>query len=73
MAAVAWFAEREITTALYVSLPHKAAQIVGVPAAIALGVAAYFGLARVFRFPELGFVFEALRARKQKKTPAPAA
>ena len=71
MAAVAWFAEREITTALYVGLPHKAAQIVGVPAAIALGVAAYFGLARVFRFPELGFVFEALRARKQKKAAAP--
>ena len=73
MAAVAWFAEREITTALYAWLPHKAAQIVGVPAAIAAGVAAYFGLARAFRFPELGFVFEALRARKQKKTPAPAA
>ena len=73
MAAVAWFAEREITTALYVALPHKAAQIVGVPAAIALGAAAYFGLARLFRFPELAFVFEALRARKRKKAAAPAA
>jgi putative peptidoglycan lipid II flippase len=73
MAAVAWFAVREITTALYVALPHKAAQIVGVPAAIALGAAAYFGLARLFRFPELAFVFEALRARKRKKAAAPAA
>ena len=72
MAAVAWFAERTLTTWLYVYLPHKAAQIVGVPAAIALGIAVYFGLARLFRFPELGFVFEALRVRKQKKAAAPA-
>ena len=72
MAAVAWFAEREITTWLYVYLPHKAAQIVGVPTAIALGAGVYFGLARVCRFPELGFVAEALRAKKQKKD-APAA
>ncbi|MGD9611504.1 MAG: murein biosynthesis integral membrane protein MurJ [Kiritimatiellia bacterium] len=72
MAAVAWLAERAITTWLYVYLPHKAAQLVGVPAAIALGGVVYFGLARVFRFPELDFVFEALRARKQKKSVAPA-
>ena len=72
MAAVAWFAEREITTWLYVYLPHKAAQIVGVPTAIALGIAAYFGLARAFRFPELDFVFDALRARKRNQAVAPA-
>ena len=72
MAAVALFAERELTTWLYVYLPHKAAQIVGVPAAIALGVAVYFGLARALRFPELGFVFDALRKKKQKKPVAPA-
>ncbi len=68
MAAVAGFAERGITTWLYVYLPHKAAQIVGVPLAIALGAAVYFGLARLFRFPELGFLFDALRSRKQKKS-----
>lgn len=68
MAAVAFFAERTLTTWLYVYLPHKAAQLVGVPAAIALGVAVYFGLARLFRFPELGFVTDALRAKKRKKT-----
>ncbi|NCD22175.1 MAG: murein biosynthesis integral membrane protein MurJ [Spartobacteria bacterium] len=72
MAAAAWFAEREITTWLYVYLPHKAAQIVGVPLAIALGAGVYFGLARLFRFPELGFVFDALQARKKKKVAAPA-
>ena len=72
MAAVAWFAEREITTWLYVYLPHKAAQIVGVPTAIALGAGVYFGLARACRFPELGFVAEALRAKKQKKDAAAA-
>ena len=74
MAAVAVFAERGLTTWLYLHLPHKAAQIVGVPTAIALGVAVYFGIARVFHFPELGFVLDALRAKKQKKAgdlPAP--
>jgi putative peptidoglycan lipid II flippase len=71
MAAVAFFTERALTTWLYVYLPHKAAQIIGVPTAIALGVAVYFVLARVFRFPELGFVLEALRAKKKKKTVEP--
>ncbi len=72
MAAVAFFAERALTTWLYVYVPHKAAQILGVPAAIALGIAVYFGLARAFRFPELGFVFDALRAKKRKKAGAAA-
>jgi hypothetical protein len=57
-----------LTTWLYVYLPHKAAQLVGVPLAIALGMAVYFGAARLFRFPELEFVGDALRSRKQKKT-----
>ena len=70
MATVAFFAERTLTTWLYVDLPHKAAQLVGVPTAIALGVAVYFGLARLFRFPELGFVLDALRAKKRKKAGA---
>ena len=70
MAAVAWLAERKLTTWFYIYLPHKAAQIAGVPSAILLGIAVYFLLARVFRFPELGFVFEALSARKQKKANA---
>ena len=72
MAASAWYAERAITTWLYVYLPHKAAQIVGVPTAIALGIAAYFGLARAFRFPEIDFVFDALRAKKRNQVVAPA-
>ncbi len=68
MAATAFFAERALTTWLYVHLPHKAAQLIGVPLAIALGAAVYFGLARLFRYPELGFVADALRSRKQKKS-----
>jgi putative peptidoglycan lipid II flippase len=71
MAAVAWWTERALTTWLYAYLPHKAAQLVGVPAAIALGMAVYFGIARAFRFPELGFVIEALRAKKQRKAAVP--
>lgn len=69
MAVVAVPAERAIVTGLYVVLPdalHKAAQIGGVLAAIALGAGVYFGLAWILRFPELGFVFEALRAKKRR-------
>jgi putative peptidoglycan lipid II flippase len=73
MAAVAFFAERALTTWLYVYLPHKAAQLVGVPVAIALGIAVYFGIARAFRYPELGFVLDALRAKKWKKAASGAA
>ena len=72
MAAVACYAERALTTWLYVYLPHKAAQLVGVPTAIALGMAVYFVIARVCRFPELGFVIDAIRAKKQKKAAEPA-
>jgi putative peptidoglycan lipid II flippase len=67
MAVVAVFAERALTTWLYVHVPHKAAQWIGVPAAVLLGIGVYLGLARAFRFPELGFVADALRARKRKK------
>ena len=59
------------TTWLYVYLPHKAAQWIGVPTAIALGVAVYFALARAFRFHELGFVLDALRAKKKKNIAEP--
>lgn len=71
MAATAFYAERVITTWLYVYVPHKAAQLIGVPLAIALGMAVYFGAARLFRFPELGFVLDALRTRKQAKSASP--
>lgn len=67
MAGTAFYAERFLTTWLYVYLPHKAAQLIGVPLAIALGMAVYFGAARLFRFPELDFVLDALRTRKKKK------
>ncbi len=70
MAAAAFFAERALTGWLYLHLPHKAAQVAGVSAAIALGAAVYFAVARVFRFPELGFVLDALRARKRADAPA---
>ena len=56
-----------------VHLPRQVAQFVGVPTAIALGMGVYFAIARVFRFPELGFVADAIRAKKQKKAAAPAA
>ena len=69
MAGLAYFLERALTDWLFVDLhvPRQAAQLIGVPTAIGAGVALYFGIARVFRFPELGFVMEALRAKKQKK------
>ena len=74
MAATAWFAERHLTDWLFTGLhlPGKLAQIGGVAAAIALGMAVYFALARILRFPELGFVAEALRSRRQARAPVPA-
>jgi putative peptidoglycan lipid II flippase len=71
MGAVAYGAERALTTWLYIYLPHKIAQIIGVPAAIVLGAAVYFGLARIFRFPELGYVLDALRSRRKPPVPEP--
>lgn len=68
LAAAAFWGERMLTSYLYVHMSHKPAQILGVTAAIALGAAVYFGAARLFRFPELGFVFDALRSKKQRKT-----
>ena len=67
MAATALGTERALTTWLYAHVPHKAAQWIGVPAAIALGIGVYFALARAFRFPELGYVIEALRARNRRR------
>ena len=46
------------------------AQVVGCSVAIAAGGAVYFGLAKALRFPELGFVTEALARRKRKKAAA---
>jgi len=69
MGVVAFFAERALTDWLFlqVHLSSTCAQWIGVPTAIALGMAVYFAIAWGFRFPELGFVLDALRARKQKK------
>jgi putative peptidoglycan lipid II flippase len=68
MGAVAFYSEQSLTSLLYLHWPHKLAQWIGVPLAIALGIAAYFAIARVFRFPELTFVSDALRTRKQAKS-----
>jgi len=72
MGVVAFYAERVLTDWLYVQvhLSSTFAQWIGVPTAIALGMTVYFTIAWIFRFPELGFVLEALRARKKKKTDA---
>ncbi|OQC53926.1 MAG: hypothetical protein BWX54_02323 [Verrucomicrobia bacterium ADurb.Bin018] len=70
MALVAWQVQRVGTTWLYLHVSPKTAQLIGVPAAIALGVGIYFLIARFAGFPELGFVLEALRARRQKRAAA---
>jgi putative peptidoglycan lipid II flippase len=72
MAAVAYFAERALTDWLFVAvhLPRQAAQLIGVPTAIALGMAVYVGLARALHFPELDFVLDSLRAKKKRKAAA---
>ena len=40
---------------------------------MAVGAAVYFGIAKALRYPELGFVTEALASRKKKKSTAGAA
>ena len=70
MVAVALGTEQVLMKWLSVYVPldlHKVAQFIGVPAAIGVGMAVYFGLAHAFRFPELGYVLEAVRSKKPKK------
>lgn len=72
MAAVAVAAERVLTDGLFVRfhLSRAVSHWIGVPAGIALGAAAYMGLAFLFRFPELGYVFDAVRNKKRAKAAA---
>ncbi|MDR0993634.1 MAG: murein biosynthesis integral membrane protein MurJ [Verrucomicrobiota bacterium] len=67
MAAVAAAAEQVLVSRLHLHLSHQVSRFIGVPAAVLLGMGVYFALARLFRFPELGFVMEAFRARKDRK------
>lgn len=62
--ASGWTARRVAQAAA--GLGEKPAQIVAVAAGVLLGVAIYFGLAALFRFPEIGFVREALQRRRRK-------
>ena len=70
MALVAWQVQRVGSTWLYLHVAPKIAQLIAVPAAIALGGGLYLLIARLAHFPELGFVLEALRARRQKRVAA---
>ena len=49
--------------------PAKLAQAGSVLGSIAVGAAFYFGLALLTRAPEVGFVKDALRRRRERKTP----
>lgn len=76
MAGVAWAVERWATGWLCLHalwLPTEGAQIAGCGVAMAVGAAVYFGIAKALRYPELGFVTEALASRKKKKSAAGAA
>ena len=71
MAAAAWVTERALTGWLCLHalwLPTGAAQIVGCGTAVAVGAAVYFGIAKALKYPELGFVTEALASRRKKKS-----
>ena len=72
--AAAWGVERAVSPWLYVRMDLQLARIAGVSAALGTGVVVYFAIARLFRYPELGFVMEALRRKRAaKKAPSPAA
>ncbi|MBR6023123.1 MAG: murein biosynthesis integral membrane protein MurJ [Kiritimatiellae bacterium] len=73
MSAAAWWVERTLRAWLCHDvwwMPTQGAQGVACGAAIAVGAAIYFGIARAFRFPELGFVAEALAKKRKKKAAA---
>ncbi len=73
MAATAWAVERAATGWLCAHAMWMSpawAQGVGCGTAILAGAAVYFGVAKALRFPELGFVTEALARRKRKKAAA---
>lgn len=73
MGAAAWGVERAVSPWLYVRMDLQLARIAGVAAALGTGVVVYFAIARLFRYPELGFVMEALRRKRAAKKPAPSA
>lgn len=74
MAVVAFTAEHFLTDGLMTGahLSRKISHLIGVPTAIVLGMGVYFGSARLFRVPELGFVLEALRSRRSSRASVPA-
>ena len=73
MGAVAWGVAEGVVqcgAARCLWAPVWAVQGAGVGLAMAAGAAVYFGIAKAFRFPELGFVTEALARKRQKKASA---
>lgn len=70
MALIAWGVEHALTPWLYLRLPITVARISGCSAAILVGAIVYFGVARVFHYPELGFVMDALKRRRRSGTAA---
>jgi len=75
MAAAAWWIERTLRVWLCreaLWMAPSVAQGVACGTAIAAGAAVYFGIAKALRFPELGFVAEALARKRAKKAGAAA-
>lgn len=72
MAAAAYGLYHVLWTSLFVEgrLSLMLTRWIAVPASIGAGMLLYFGIARLFRFPELGFVLDALRSKKQPKPAA---
>jgi len=67
MALASLLALRAASAALEgAGLPEKLLQIGAVAVAMLAGIAVYFGAAALLRAPELGFVRDALRARRRK-------
>jgi putative peptidoglycan lipid II flippase len=70
MAGAAWWVEKALREWLCGSvfwMSPEWAQRVSCVAAMAAGAAVYFGIAKALRFPELGFVTEALAKKRAKK------
>lgn len=71
MALAALLVLRGLTPWLDTMVSLKLARLIAVPLAIGLGMAVYFGLARLFRFQELGDLMDALRRRRKPAATRP--
>lgn len=73
MGLAAFLIESQLSNWFHTEIPQYLAysRWISVPVAIVAATGIYFAIARLFRFPELDFVLDALKAKRQKKQSRP--